>query len=79
MAGWRWIARVVIAGIVAGGGAAFADGRPPVVGAVLPEIVLKAPANPEERAYLGLPSEAGEFTLSEVAAEVVVIEVFNMY
>ncbi|RPJ72262.1 MAG: TlpA family protein disulfide reductase [Desulfobacteraceae bacterium] len=78
MARWVGIALVVITGIVAGGVVAPADGGPPAVGASLPEIILKAPKSAEARAYLGLKGE-GEFKLSDIAAEVVVIEIFSMY
>lgn len=72
------IGLVVIMVILAGGVVAFAAGAPPAAGASMPEIVLKAPASEEARAYLGLKG-GGDFKLSDIAAEVVVIEIFSMY
>lgn len=48
------------------------------VGVQLPEIRLPAPATPEESRYLGI-GEKEPFTLSQVKAKIVILEVFSMY
>ena len=54
-----------------------ADSPPPVDG-TLPAFALTAPASPENRRYLGI-GEAETFTIPEIKADVVIIEVFSMY
>ncbi len=51
---------------------------PPEVGGVLPQIILAAPANPEYLKYLGLKSAEG-FTIPQIKAQVVIVEIFSMY
>lgn len=51
---------------------------PPEKGKPLPDIVLPVPADASERLYLGL-QESGQFRIPQIKAEVVIIEVFNMY
>ena len=55
-----------------------ADNTPPAVGALMPDITLTAPASPDQRAYLGLSKE-GPFTLKEITAPVIIVEIFSMY
>ena len=55
-----------------------ADGQAPTAGEALPKIVLAAPKDPAQVAYLGLGSKT-EFTVADIAAEVVVVHIFNMY
>lgn len=45
----------------------------------LPDYTLPVPADQGHRAYLGLASESGEFTLSDIDADVLLIELFSMY
>jgi hypothetical protein len=59
-------------------GFAVAKVKPPAEGGILPDIVLKAPENPELQQYLGLAGEK-TFTIPEIKAEVVIIEIFSMY
>lgn len=54
-----------------------ADG-PPAEGSVLPELRLPAPGNQEESAYLGIKGQ-DSFNVSQVKAEVVILEIFSMY
>ena len=49
-----------------------------VVGGVLPRIELPQPQDAATKRYLGL-AENQDFTVSEIEAEVVIIEVFSMY
>jgi len=51
---------------------------PPEVGGVLPEIILATPANPEHLKYLGLKA-AENFTIPQIKAQVVIVEIFSMY
>ena len=51
---------------------------PPQKGAVLPEFSLPIPRDPAHRAYLGLTGE-GEFTIPQIKAEAVIIEIYSMY
>jgi len=57
---------------------ALAAEQPPALGDTLPPIKLLVPYNPQAKSYLGL-SEGKHFTLPEIKAQVVVIEIFNMY
>lgn len=55
-----------------------AAGAPPAKGDLMPALTLPVPKSPEEKAYLGLTVD-GTFKLSQIKAEVVIIEVFSMY
>ena len=55
-----------------------ADTHPPVVGGVLPDIVLALPKSPEHQAYLGLAGKK-TFKIPDIKSEVVIIEIFSMY
>lgn len=48
-------------------------------GEVMEALVLGVPADAAERAYLGLSRQTGTFTLSDVDAPIVIIEIFSMY
>ncbi len=52
--------------------------QPPAVGGVLPNIVLPAPEQPEHQAYLGIKDKQ-EFTIPDIEAPIVIVEVFSMY
>jgi len=51
---------------------------PPPVGGTLPDFTLPQPGNSAERDYLGLTSR-GNFTVPEIKAKVVLIEILSMY
>jgi hypothetical protein len=55
-----------------------AASKPPAVGDQLPEFTLPVPKNDEQQKYLGLAGKES-FKISEIKAEVVIIEIFNMY
>lgn len=55
-----------------------AAGQPPPEGGVLPNIELPVPETPQHRQYLGLDQES-VFSIPEIKAEVVIIEIFSMY
>ena len=51
---------------------------PPAEGGVLPPIELGIPESPQYRQYLGVSGDK-TFTIPEIKAEVVLIEIFSMY
>ena len=57
---------------------AAATASPPAEGGKLPEIQLEVPADPLQRAYLGLP-DANVFTIPQIDADIVIVEIFSMY
>jgi peroxiredoxin len=52
--------------------------RPTIRGDALASIKLPVPQEPSAKSYLGLTGE-GSFTISQIKAHVVIIEIFNMY
>lgn len=52
--------------------------QPPPEGGVLPEIVLPAPHKPEHLTYLGI-KENQPFTIPQIDARIVIVEIFSMY
>ena len=54
-----------------------ADSQPPAVGGVLPEFDLSVPRSDEHQKYLGVAGKT--FTIPEIKAEVVIVEIFSMY
>jgi thiol-disulfide isomerase/thioredoxin len=56
----------------------LAANLPPVRGGVLPPITLPVPEDPDEREYLGL-SGSSPFSIPQIKAKVVVIEIFSLY
>ena len=59
-------------------GFAAAEIQPPAEGGNLPEIILRVPENSELKQYLGVGGKE-TFTIPEIKAEVVIIEIFSMY
>jgi len=57
---------------------AVAGAKPPEKGDVLPEIILPMPQQPELQQYLGLSGKSS-FSIPQVKADVVLIEIFSMY
>ena len=57
---------------------ALAADQPPAVGETLPPIKLVVPEDPQVKSYLGL-SGGKQFTIPQIEAQIVVIEIFNMY
>lgn len=58
---------------------AMAQDGPFVPGDLLPEFSMTAPEQSEHRQYLGLAPDAATFSLEDVAAEAVLIQIFSMY
>jgi peroxiredoxin len=52
--------------------------EPPAEGGPLPVIKLPIPKSPGEKDYLGLKGD-GTFTIPQIKAKVVIIEIFSMY
>jgi len=69
---------LILAGLLVSAGSVQAEAVPPPVGGTLPDISLPVPTQPEEQQYLGVKNE-GTFKLSDIRAEVVIIEIFSMY
>ena len=55
-----------------------AASKPPAQGTVLPQFQLEVPQDAEAKSYLGL-SGSGVFTVSEINAPVIVIQIFSRY
>ncbi len=64
--------------LAVGGTSAPAASRPPVAGQDLPPVTLPAPTDAAGRAYLGL-SGPGKFTIGQIKARVVIVEIYSMY
>jgi len=52
--------------------------KPPAEGGTLPEIVLCVPGDSDLQQYLGVVGKE-TFTIPEIKAEAVIIEIFSMY
>jgi hypothetical protein len=52
--------------------------KPPAEGGTLPQIVLRVPGDSDLQQYLGIAGKE-TFTIPEINAEVVIIEIFSMY
>jgi hypothetical protein len=60
------------------GASALADTKPPAEGAALPAFSLPSPKDADHRTYLGVTGKE-TFGIADIKAEVVLIEIFNMY
>lgn len=67
---------VLIGGLI--GAAAMAETKPPAEGTALPAFSLPAPKDAEHATYLGVTGKE-TFGIADIKAEVVLIEIFNMY
>lgn len=56
----------------------LAASKPPAPGETLPPFKLAVPGDADARSYLGL-SDVSQFTVPQIEAQVVIIEIFNMY
>ena len=72
----KFISMLVIVSIPAM--AVLAATQPPPVGGVLPEIVLNAPDQAEHQTYLGIEGRK-TFTIPDIDARIVIVEIFSMY
>jgi len=55
-----------------------AETKPPAEGGVLPAVDFGVPQSAEYRQYLGITGKK-TFTIPEIKAEIVLIEIFSMY
>lgn len=69
---------VVVIFLFSGIVVAFAANEPPKEGGMLPDIKLPVPKSPEGKTYLWLKGD-GSFTIPQIKANVVIIEIFSMY
>jgi len=67
-----------IVGMVLFPGFVSADTKPPAEGGVLPLIDLDVPQSAEYQQYLGITGKKS-FTIPQIKAEIVLIEIFSMY
>ena len=70
------ICLLVMSGLI--GASARAETQPPAEGTDLPAFSLPKPKDVEHQAYLGIAGK-DTFKVSDIQAEVVLIEIFNMY
>lgn len=73
-----FILSVVLIYLIISSFPALAGAKPPEKGDILPEIILPVPQKPELQKYLGLLGK-NSFSISQVKADVVLIEIFSMY
>ena len=64
--------------LIVGPGFSWANSQPPAVGSVLPEFRLPVPKSDAHQDYLGVGGKE-VFSIPEIRAEVVIIEIFSMY
>lgn len=57
---------------------AFGSNTPPAKGGVLPNMEITVPQNAIDKKYLGLEG-SGIFTIPEIKATIVIVEIFSMY
>lgn len=57
---------------------ALALDEPPATGGTLPQFELAAPDSATAKNYLGLPG-TGQFSVPQIKAKAIIIEVFSMY
>ncbi|MDX1708017.1 MAG: hypothetical protein R3274_05415 [Desulfobacterales bacterium] len=69
---------VLMGVILMGAGFSSASSQPPAVGGLLPEFSLSAPKNDDHQKYLGVVGKEA-FTIPEIEADVVIIQIFSMY
>lgn len=75
--GRRWVAvACLLFGVWLGPVTAGEKG--PAVGVPLPQLVLNRPKDTAHQAYLGVAANE-TFAVSQIEAEVLILEVFNMY
>jgi hypothetical protein len=73
-----FLAMTAMAGLFILPGFLVADTSPPAEGGMLPPIDLGVPPSNEYQQYLGISGKK-TFTIPEIKAEVVLIEIFSMY
>ncbi len=74
---YKYVALLTVV-LLLSAGFSSADYQAPAVGGVLPDFSLSVPYNNEHQQYLGLVGKKA-FSIPEIRAEVVIIEIFSMY
>ncbi len=69
---------VIIGALLLNAGFSNSATQPPAVGEVLPDFSLSVPKNVDHQRYLGVADKAS-FTIPEIKADVVIIQIFSMY
>ena len=69
---------IMVVSIMAFGQAISAADRTPAAGELFPDIALAMPEKSIQKEYLGLKGN-GSFRLSQIKAELLIIEIFSMY
>lgn len=49
------------------------------LGTVIERVALPVPADETDRRYLGIGQKSGQFTLGDIDAEIIIVEIFSMY
>ena len=68
----------LIVGILVTNGFVEAEDSPPAKGGVMPQITFDIPESLEHQEYLQVGNKK-EFTIADIKAEIVLIEIFSMY
>ena len=68
----------LIVGIVITNGFVEAEDSPPAVGGEMPQIIFDIPESLEHQEYLNVGSKR-TFTIAEIKADAVLIQIFSMY
>jgi hypothetical protein len=69
---------VIIVNLAVTNHPALAAAKPPAQGGVLPPFELVVPEDSAAKSYLGI-SGSGRFTITQIKAKVVILELFSMY
>ncbi len=69
---------VLVGVVLLSTGFSSADYQPPAEGGVLPEFSLSVPKNNDHQSYLGITGKQ-DFSIPEIKADVVIIQIFSMY
>ena len=69
---------VIVSAFLLSAGFSNASTQPPAVGGMLPDFSLAVPKNVDHQRYLGI-TDKESFTIPEIKADVVIIEIFSMY
>jgi hypothetical protein len=72
------IVAVLLVVLFLNAGFSYADSQPPAEGGVLPEFTLAVPKNGVHQSYLGVSGKE-VFSIPDIRAEVVIIQIFSMY
>ena len=69
---------VLLGALLVNTGFSSASSQPPPVGGMLPDFSLAVPKNDDHQSYLGVAGKE-TFSIPEIKADVVIIQIFSMY